>query len=195
MDNKNNSAWIISQTITSFRTVIATMMVCCLFYGIAVLSFARTASPENADGSLLYNQQGEVIGSELIAQGFSRPEYFWPRPSAVNYNASASGGSNLSPANIEVRSRAKSIMASMGVAEEKKIPADLVAASGSGLDPHISLDAARYQSERVAIARGLSLNAVIKLIDQSSKQAGGAFNNEKIVNVLLLNMALDRMDK
>jgi len=194
MDN-NIAAGIISQTITSCRVVIATMTVCCLLYGIIVLSFGQLVAPNSANGSLLYNQHGEVFGSELIAQGFSSPEYFWPRPSAVDYNASASGGSNLSPANLELRSRAKSIIASMGVAGEEIIPADLVTASGSGLDPNISLNAAKYQAERVARSRDLSIASVAKLIEEFSKRPGGVLASEPVVNVLLVNMALDRMDK
>ncbi len=92
--------------------------------------------------------------ARLLAQGFARPEYFWPRPSAVDYNASAAGGSNLSPTNPALRARAEEILARTA-GGGKPLPADLVTASGSGLDPHITLEAASYQVQRVAAARGV----------------------------------------
>ncbi len=195
MSDTNKNTNVISQIITSVRIVLATMMVCCLLYGLAILSFAQFAMPNSADGSLVRDEQGEIAGSELIAQGFTRPEYFWPRPSAVDYNASAAGGSNLSPTNPELRHRAEAIMTKMEVATGNYLPADLVTASGSGLDPHISLAAAKYQVERVAAARGLSIITVMGFLENYAKRPGGALTAETVVNVLLVNMALERLGK
>ena len=180
---------------TSCRLVAATMTVCCLLYGLAILAFGQGVMPKRACGSLVFNEQGEPVGSELIAQGFARPEYFWPRPSAADYNASSAGGSNLSPANPELRSRAQGIAAKMGADSGHPLLADLATASGSGLDPHITLAAAKYQAERVAAARGLSVTAVMGLLEKCAKRPGGALTPGRIVNVLLVNRALNRLGK
>jgi len=195
MSDTNKNTNVISQIMTSVRIVLATMTICCLLYGLVILSFAQFVMPNSADGSLVRDEQGEIVGSELIAQGFTRPEYFWPRPSSVDYNASAAGGSNLSPTNPELRSRAEAIMTKMEVAVGNPLPADLATASGSGLDPHISLAAAKYQVERVAAARGLSITAVMGFLENYAKRQGGALTAETVVNVLLVNMALERLGK
>ena len=178
---------------TSGRLVVATMTICCVLYGLTVLAFGQTVVPARANGSLVLNARGEPVGSELIAQGFTRPEYFWPRPSAVDYNAAAAGGSNLSPTNPELRSRAQGILAKMGADGRRPLPADLATASGSGLDPHITLAAAEYQAGRVAAARGVSVEAVRKLLKTSALHTGGALTPEPVVNVLRVNLALDKM--
>ncbi len=94
-----------------------------------------------------------MIGARLVAQPFTRPEYLWPRPSAVDYNASGAGGSNLSPTNHKIRERADAILANYNLRDGATLPADLVTASGSGLDPHISLAAALIQADRIAMSR------------------------------------------
>jgi K+-transporting ATPase ATPase C chain len=195
MSDTNKNTSVFPQIMTSGRIVLATMTICCLLYGLVILFFGQSVTPNSTDGSLVRDEQGEIVGSELIAQGFTRPEYFWPRPSAVDYNASAAGGSNLSPTNPELRSRAEAIMTKMGVAIGNPLPADLVTASGSGLDPHITLAAAKYQAERVAAARGLSITTVMGLLENYAKRPGGALTPEHMVNVLLVNMALDRLGK
>jgi potassium-transporting ATPase KdpC subunit len=194
MSQASRSTEVFHHIMTSVRVMIVTMAVCCLLYGLALLSFGQGVMPYRAQGSLLRNGQGEILGSELIAQGFSRPEYFWSRPSAVEYNGSAAGGCNWSPTNPELGARAKTIMAKMGVTTDNPLPADLATASGSGLDPHITLRGALYQAERVASARGLSLAAVKKLLERHAKRPGGLLTPEPLVNVLLLNVALDRGD-
>jgi K+-transporting ATPase ATPase C chain len=191
MNDANKYTNLLQQIMTSGRIVFATMTICCLLYGLVILSFGQFLVPNSADGSLVHDEQGEIVGSELIAQGFTRPRYFWPRPSAVDYNASAAGGSNLSPTNPKLRHRAEGIMTQMGVAIGSPLPADLVTASGSGLDPHITLGAAKHQADRVAAARGLS--TVMGLLEKSAKRPGGTPTPEPVVNVLLVNMALDRM--
>lgn len=195
MSDTNKDKNVISQIMTSVRIVSATMTICCLLYGLVILSFAQFAVPNSADGSLVRDEQSEIVGSELIAQGFTRPEYFWPRPSAVDYKASAAGGSNLSPTNPELRHRAEAIMLKVGLAIGNPLPGDLVTASGSGLDPHITLAAAKYQTERVAAARGLSITTVMGLLEKYAKRPGGALTDEPVVNVLFVNMALNRVDK
>jgi K+-transporting ATPase ATPase C chain len=186
---------IFTQILVSIRIVLITMVICSFLYPLVVLGVGQALAPYTANGSLIRNGQGKIIGSRFLAQGFSRPEYFWPRPSAVKYNASASGGSNLSPTNPELRSRAKAIIKKLGGTIEKKVPADLVTTSGSGLDPHITLSAAEYQAQRVASARGLPVNTVMGILARYAKRPAGPFTPEPVVNVLLVNIALDRLGK
>lgn len=195
MKTTNGNSGAISHMMTSARIVLATMTACCLLYGLLVLAVGQLVSTHSAEGSLVRNKYGEIIGSKLIAQGFSHPEHFWARPSAVEYNASAAGGSNLSPASPELRDRAETTIMKMGTSHEKRIPADLITASGSGLDPHITLSAAKYQVKRVAKARGRSVADVMTIVEKHLERPGGPFTPEPVLNVLLLNMALDRMDK
>jgi K+-transporting ATPase ATPase C chain len=138
------------------------------------------------------DEDGEILGSRLIAQAFTSPEYFWPRPSAVNYDAAGAGGSNLSPANAELTERAEALIVAYGGAtEERPIPADLVTASGAGLDPHISLEGALFQAPRVAEARGVAPSAIGSVVRRLAYAPGAFFTEGRIVNVLELNLALD----
>jgi potassium-transporting ATPase KdpC subunit len=178
---------------TSVRILSATLLVCCVLYGLAVLLFAQILVPAGAAGSLVRGDGGEIRGSELIAQGFTQPGYFWSRPSAVGYNASASGGSNLSPTSPELRRRTEALIASTGATADNPLPAEMATASGSGLDPHLTLSAAEYQAGRVAAARGLPVSIVSGLIESHASRPG-LFSREPLVNVLILNMALDRLD-
>jgi len=186
---------IFSQIMISGRIVIFTMAVCCLLYVCIILTFGQLVVPHKANGSLIRNENGDVLGSELIAQGFFKKEYLWPRPSAVDYNASAAGGSNLSPTNPELRSRAQAVMAMIDLTGKGLVPADLLTESGSGLDPHITLNAALFQSERIAKTRRLSITTVAGLLEESSRQIGGFLSPESIVNVLLVNLELDKVEK
>jgi len=195
MNDANKHTDFLQQIMTSWRIVFATMTICCLLYGLVILFFGQSVMPNSANGSLVRDEQGEIVGSELIAQGFTRPEYFWSRPSAVDYDGSAAGGSNLSPTNPELRHRAEAIMTTMGVAIGSPLPADLVTASGSGLDPHITLAAAKYQAERVAAARGLSAPSVVGLVEKYAEPSEVALTPGPVVNVLLVNMALNRLGK
>ncbi len=194
MNNTIESAGIITQTGTSVRIVLATMVICCLLYPLVIWGLGQTLTPNSANGSLVRNDRGEIVGSALIAQKFDRPEYFWPRPSAVDYNAAAAGGSNRSPTHPELRERAMTLAARFHATAADPIPADLVTASGSGLDPNITLAAAKYQAARVAAARGRSVETVTELLDQYARRPGGALSSQPLVNVLLVNMALDRTD-
>jgi K+-transporting ATPase ATPase C chain len=195
MNQADDRAGFFPQIAAAGRIVLVSMVICCLLYTLLILGVGQALTPYTANGSLIRNEQGATIGSELIGQKFSRPEYFWPRPSAVDYNAAAASGSNLSPTNPELRSQAKRIIAKLGVTARKKIPADLVTASGSGLDPDITLSAAEYQAERVASARGLPVTTVVKLLQRYANRPGGALTPDPLVNVLLVNLALDRLGK
>ena len=191
--NTNQSTTWVQQALTCGRIVLATLAICCLLYGLFILGFAQSSPhPEQANGSLLRNGKGEAIGSELIAQGFSQPRYFWPRPSAVDYNAAAAGGSNLSPANPELRTRAQASVARLGADSSHPLPADLATASGSGLDPQITLAAAQFQAARVAAARGLPVAIVAGVLDRFAVRPGGPFAPVPVVNVLQVNLELDR---
>ncbi len=177
--------------LTSLRLTAATMLVCVGGYTLLVLGFAQLAAPHTANGSLLTRADGTVIGSELLAQEFTKPGYFWPRPSAVGYNAAGAGGSNKSPTSVDLTERARQIVAAHGATAANPLPADLAAASGGGVDPHISEAAALYQVGRVAAARGLSTAEVTALVEQQTFASGGVFTHARIVNVLVLNRALD----
>jgi len=183
------------QILISVRMVLTTMVVCCGIYTLVILGIGRIMVPYTANGSLLSNDQGEIIGSELIAQAFTRPEYIWPRPSAPNYDASATGGSNLSPTNPALGERAVKILDRMSVGKANPLPADLVTASGSGMDPHITLKAAQYQVARVAEARGIPVRSVQAVLEHHVEKTGGFLTPEPLVNVLLVNIALDRLGK
>ncbi|RPH53035.1 MAG: K(+)-transporting ATPase subunit C [Desulfobacteraceae bacterium] len=193
MDNEIEKIDFLPQIATSARIVLASMAICCIIYSLVILGVGQFFAPYSANGSLIRNEQGVIVGSETIAQEFSRPEYFWPRPSAVEYNASATGGSNLSPTSPKLHSRAESIIAKLCVSSDRKVPADLVTASGSGMDPHVTLRAAEYQAQRVASARGLQVSDVMKILAEHSKRTGGFLTPEPLVNVLIVNMALDRI--
>jgi len=169
-----------------------------LVYPLAVTGLAQLFFPDQANGSLIV-RDGKVIGSQLIGQYFDKPEYFWSRPSATApfpYNAAASGGSNLGPTNPALIETVKARVAALRVADpgnDAPIPVDLVTASGSGLDPHISPAAALYQLKRVARTRGLDENTVQTLVTQHTEGRQFGLLGERRVNVLLLNLALDAM--
>jgi K+-transporting ATPase ATPase C chain len=177
--------------IASIRLVVATMLVCVAGYTALILTLAQIITPDTAQGSLIKDKDGRIIGSRLIAQSFTNAIYFWPRPSAVGYNAAGAGGSNKSPTSTNLTERAAGLIAQHGASAGKPLPAELAAASGGGLDPHITERAALFQAQRVATARSLSPAHVEELIKQHAFAPGGAFTPERLVNVLELNLALD----
>lgn len=180
--------------ITSLRLCGLSLVVCSTLYPLVVLGFASVVAPEARQGNLVHAADGMVVGSRLLAQGFTRPEYFWPRPSAVDYNASATGGSNLSPANPKLTERAEEIIARHQLSTDQQIPADLVAASGSGMDPHITRNAALFQVPRVVQARQISKERVKELVEQHLDSGTlQSLGGESLVNVLELNLALDSL--
>lgn len=178
----------------SLRLWLVTMLVCVIGYAALVYGVAQTFNPYRANASIIVID-GQAVGSELVAQDFTSPGYFWPRPSAVDYDGMGAGGSNLSPTSEDLAARAAETVARYGATPENPVPADLVAASGGGLDPHISLAGALYQVERVAGARGVPADRVRDLVRGAAFAPGGIFAPEPIVNVLQLNLALDRLDQ
>lgn len=179
--------------ITSLRLAVVSLVICSGVYPLIILGIATAVAPKQATGSLVYDADGHVVGSRLIAQSFTRPEYFWPRPSAVEYNASATGGSNLSPANPKITDRATDIIERLQPIDGQRVPADMVLASGSGMDPHITLSATLFQAERVAVARNMPIARVEELIRIAIDSPEiAALGGEPLINVLELNLALDR---
>jgi K+-transporting ATPase ATPase C chain len=169
-----------------------------LLYPLLVTGIAQLIFPMRANGSLI-QKDGKPVGSELIGQPFSDPKYFWSRLSATTpyaYNAAASSGSNYGPLNPALLDAVKKRVQHLRAADPQytqPIPVDLVTASGSGLDPHISVAAAQYQIPRVARARGMSEGTVRSLVNQYTEGRQLGFLGEPRVNVLKLNLALDEV--
>lgn len=166
-----------------------------VLYPLAVTGIAQAVFPRQANGSLIL-RDGRIAGSALIGQPFSAPRYFWGRPSATSppYNPASSAGSNLGPANPALFAAAKSRIDALRAADPSArgpVPVDLVTASGSGLDPHISVAAAEYQAHRVARARGMSEESVRSLVRAHTTPRMLGVIGEPVVRVLELNLALD----
>jgi K+-transporting ATPase ATPase C chain len=170
-----------------------------IIFPLAVIGISQVLFPGNADGSLVRNAQGEIIGSDLIGQQFAGPEYFHPRPSAAGdgYNAASSSGLNLGPTNPELEAtlseRAAAYRSENGLDDSIELPADAVTTSASGLDPHISPANAYLQVSRVARARGMQESEVRALVDRHVDDPALGFFGEPRVNVLQLNLALDEL--
>jgi K+-transporting ATPase ATPase C chain len=183
---------MIRELILAVRACAMTFVLCAVAYPAIVWGIAKLFFPSQAEGSLVYDTDGRtVIASALIAQQFDSPGYFHPRPSAVGYKADAAGGSNLATTNPDLRKAIAERIAALGAGTDRPVPVDLVTASGSGLDPDISPEAAYYQAARVASRRGLSLETVRALIDRHTNRSGAILGAPPRVNVLLLNLALD----
>jgi K+-transporting ATPase ATPase C chain len=181
--------------LAGLRILLATWLICVVGYAAVIWGIAQAATPYTANGSLITNADGTVAGSRLIAQNFTQPRYFWPRPSSAGdgYDATSAAGSNKSPTSPDVADRAGEIVARYGATAEKPLPPELAAASGGGLDPHISVHAALYQAQRVAEARGLPQSQVESVIREHSFAPGGFLAPDRLVNVLELNLALDQL--
>lgn len=192
-----NSDEKLDSNAASARTLIVFALLGTLLCGVLYPAITTLVSgaifPTQARGSLI-EKDGVVIGSSLIAQPFSAPQYFQARPSAASFNPMAASGSNLAPSNPALRERMAATSAEISAREQRDaatIPADLISASGSGLDPHISPAAAYFQADRIAAARGLSLAQVRARIDRFTEQPTFGVFGQARVNVLLLNLSLD----
>lgn len=203
------------QLLISLRITFILLLLVSGIYPLVVWGISQVAFKHQANGSLIRNAQGQVIGSELLAQGFTKPEYFHPRPSAAGngYDPTASGGTNLGPTSDKlingvhkkdlspgkpdpadfdgVADLAKAYRTENGLAATARVPVDAVTRSASGLDPQISLANAQIQVVRVAKARGLSEEAIRGLIAENTSGRGLGVLGEPAVNVLKLNLALD----
>jgi len=188
---------MLSALAIALRTSLVTLLLTGGLYPLAVTVLARGLWPEQAQGSLVTDARGRVVGSALISQGFSRPGYFQPRPSAAGagHDATASGGSNLGPTSRKLRERVQAEARRL-VRDNPEapgpVPAELVTASASGLDPHLSPEAARWQVPRVARARGVAPERVAAVVDGLIEERTLGVLGEPRVNVLQLNLAVDR---
>jgi K+-transporting ATPase ATPase C chain len=187
----------VSEIKIALRMTLVTLVLTGLAYPLLVTGVAQAVLPRSANGRLVRAADGRVVGSELIGQPFAGPAYFQPRPSAAGngYDAAASSGSNLGPTSKKLRDR---VMADVGRLQSENpqapglVPAELVTASASGLDPHLGPEAALWQVPRVAAARGRSVDEVRAVVEGAIDDRLLGFLGEPTVNVLLLNLELDR---
>jgi K+-transporting ATPase ATPase C chain len=193
---------MIKLIIQSIRQTILWIIVTGILYPIAITAIAQIAFSDQANGSLVM-RDGKLVGSALLAQQFVGTKYFWPRPSAATYGTGPTGlnagsGSNLGPTSAQlqtnVRANAKALRDAQKLSADAPVPADLVFASASGVDPHISPEAARFQAGRVADARGMKKDQVDALVEKFVEPPQWGFLGQARVNVLLLNLALDAAD-
>jgi potassium-transporting ATPase KdpC subunit len=182
----------------AIRTTIVTLVLTGLIYPFAMTGLAQILFPWRANGSLVMDEKGQVVGSELIAQGFTNPAYFQPRPSAAGekgYDATASSGSNLGPTSKKLQDRINEDLKRLKEENPQAagpVPAELVTTSASGLDPHLSPEAMLWQAPRVARARGIAPERVKAVVDANVEERTFGILGEPRVNVLLVNLALDR---
>lgn len=178
----------------AIRFSLVFLVLCGLIYPLATTGLAKLIFPRQAEGSLVRAADGTVIGSDLIGQSFTRPDLFHGRISAGNYDASASGASNLAPSDQALLDRVKADVAKWQQENPgQPVPADLLTASGSGLDPHISPEAARAQIPRVARATGVDAARLQALVDSHIEGRTLGIFGEPRVNVLELNLALQQL--
>jgi potassium-transporting ATPase KdpC subunit len=184
--------------LVAFRTTLVTLVLTGLVYPLAITGLAQLFFPFRANGSLVTDERGAVIGSELIGQGFKNPGYFQPRPSAAGtdgWDATSSGGSNFGPTSSKLRDRATADAQRLTTENPDApgpVPAELVTTSASGLDPHLSPEAVRWQIPRVAHARKVDPGRVAGVVESLVEGRSLGFIGEPRVNVLDLNLALDR---
>jgi K+-transporting ATPase ATPase C chain len=182
----------------ALRLLVVLTVLTGVIYPLMLTGIAQIIFPAQSNGSLV-EQDGKPVGSRLIGQPFDDPRYFWGRPSATSpfpYDAAASSGSNLGPSSADLRAAVRQRVAALRAVDPGNtapIPVDLVTASASGLDPDISVAAARYQAPRIARVRGIPEATLIELIDQHTKGRVLGFLGEPRVNVLALNLALDEL--
>jgi K+-transporting ATPase ATPase C chain len=190
---------LFSETRAAVLATLVLAAICCGLYPLVIFGISQALFHDKANGSLILDKDGAVRGSRLLAQGFTGEKYFHSRPSAAGngYDAANSGGSNLGPTskklNDAIKERVDAYRKENGLRENEPVPADAVTASGSGLDPHISVHNAELQTARVAKARGLSENKVRELVQQNTDGRDVGVLGEPGVNVLQLNLALDSL--
>jgi K+-transporting ATPase ATPase C chain len=186
---------MVGDLVTALRACAVTIALCAAVYPLVVWSGVNVLFPRESEGSIVRDSRGTIVGSMLIAQSFSSEVYFKSRPSAVQYDAMATGGSNLGSKNPELHRLIGERAHAVGATNEHPAPADLVMASGSGVDPHISIDAAIFQMNRVAAARGMDLERVRSAIESCTDRSGAIVGSPPRINVLQLNLALDALSK
>ena len=174
--------------IQSLRIYIVLTLLTGILYPLAMTGVAQLLFPKQANGSRIV-ENGKLVGSDLLAQKFESQKYFWPRPSAADYSTVPSGASNKGPTSADLKKSIEERREKFG----NDAPVDLLTASGSGLDPHISPEAARSQVPRVAAARKMSIQKISGLIDETIEEPQFGFFGEPRVNVLRLNNALDEV--
>jgi K+-transporting ATPase ATPase C chain len=172
----------------SLRIYLVLTLLTGILYPLAMTGIAQLLFQKQANGSRIV-ENGQLIGSDLLVQKFESPRYFWPRPSSADYATVPSGASNKGPTSADLKKSIDERRAKFG----KDAPVDLLTASGSGLDPHISPEATRLQISRVASARNMSIQQIAKIVDQTIEAPQLGFLGEPRVNVLKLNLALDQL--
>jgi potassium-transporting ATPase KdpC subunit len=184
--------------IIAMRVAVVTIVLTGLIYPFVMTGLAQMLFPWRANGSLVTDEKGQVVGSELIAQGFANPAYFQPRPSAAGekgYDATSSGGSNLGPTSKKLQDRVNDDLKRLKEENPEatgNVPAELVTTSASGLDPHLSPEAMLWQLPRVAKARNVTPQRVKSVVDGNVEGRTFGILGEPRLNVLLVNLALDR---
>ena len=178
-----------------FRAILVMTILCGLIYPLAMTGLCQALFPYQANGSII-EHDGKVIGSAIIGQEFKDDKYFSGRPSANEYNAADSAGTNYGAINKElkkqVEERAAAVRAKYGLLPTEKVPSDMVTNDAAGFDPHLSPEDIRMQVDRVAQARNMDKSVVLKLVEQNTEYPSFGFIGEARVNVLKLNLALDK---
>jgi potassium-transporting ATPase KdpC subunit len=189
-----------TQIVISLKFLLIMIVLTGIIYPVFLTGIAQVAFPEKSNGSLI-TKNGTIIGSSLIGQKFDSVAYFWSRPSAVDYYPIPSAGSNFGPTSTKlitlVNQRKRNFIANNEVKDTTAVPLEMIFASGSGLDPHISLEAARMQVKRIATARNLSISQqqkVFDLINQYTENPQFGILGEEKINVLQLNIGLDAIN-
>ena len=185
-------------TLIALRATAVTLLLTGILYPLVITGVAQALFPSATNGGVVNDERGRPVGSELIAQAFTRPGYFHPRPSAAGdkgFDATSSGGPNLGPTSKKLRERARAEVQRLereNPSAPGPVPAELISASGSGLDPHLSPEAALWQVPRIASARGIAPDRIRNLIESETEGRTFGFLGEPRVNVLQLNLALDK---